>query len=644
MQFFITYVLGYTSDSGKKAESGTMVHKAMEVLSALKKYQQDKSKNTKWLTVEDSAIGIVKVSRDDFLTSEFVESLLDQSYSAYKKDSKHSWTASDRKHLSEVAWLILKHNDGQFDPRFRRIHQTEPHFDIPIEEDWAKFDFVDSNGKHIKGQLAIKGTIDLVTTVDDDTIEVIDWKGLPIATKIPTPEGWTTMGKIQVGDTVFDQKGECCTVVGKSKVKTKNCFEIVFDDTSAVICDDEHLWKLSGGETVSIKDLRVGDKINVPKPIDVGYVDLPINPYLLGLWLGDGRNRSCDITGGDIEVFSRLQDFGFKLGSNTEKRSTTLQSRTILGQTGSFRDLGLLNNKHIPEVYFRASYEQRLELLRGLMDSDGNVNIKRKQAVFTSCRKRLSDDVKHLLLTLGQRPLQSVVHRDTNFKKDVTIYPISFRPIEINPFFIERKASQIDPKWGVGRSDVRKVVSIIPAKQQETQCISVDSPDNTYLCTENYIPTHNTGRRLDWATMEEKDYEKLSSDPQLLLYFYAMSKMYPTFKYRIMSIFFCKDKDGNLDPKPFSFCFAAEDEARFLAMLKKRVEEIRANNAPALLDHRRQNFKCKSLCHFCKNKWPGTDENMCIYIEKHIKEHGMQETVSKCTKPGFHIGFYEAPG
>jgi hypothetical protein len=149
---------------------------------------------------------------------------------------------------------------------------------------------------------------------------------------------------------------------------------------------------------------------------------------------------------------------------------------------------------------------------------------------------------------------------------------------------------------------------------------------------------------MNWATGEEKDFKKLSSDPQLLLYFYAISKLYPDYPNRIMSIFFCKDTEGEMDPKPFSMCFDKSDEERFLGMLKARFEEIKKNTSPKLMDPSRRSFKCTRMCHYCKTNWEGTDENMCIFIEKHIKEHGMEETVKKCTRPGFDIGFYEAPG
>ena len=173
MQYFITYVLGHQSDSGKKAELGTIVHKVMEVLAGLKKCQQDHPRR-KYLEVIDDAVGKVRIKKEELVTDEFIESLNDLSFDSYTKDSKHKWTKGDRKTSMELVWKTLGYNKGQFDPRYRNIVDPEPHFDIAIEEDWAKYEYTMPDGKVIEGQLAIKGTIDLVTKVDDDIIEVIE--------------------------------------------------------------------------------------------------------------------------------------------------------------------------------------------------------------------------------------------------------------------------------------------------------------------------------------------------------------------------------------------------------------------------------------------------------------------------------------
>ena len=176
LQYFITYVLGHRSDSGKKAELGTIVHKVMEILAGLKKSHQDTPTRNKYISITDDAVGTVKVKKEHFFTKEFVEEMVELSFQSYTKDSKHHWMPADRKAATTLSWQALDHNDGQFDPRFRDVVDPEPHFDIPIDEDWAKYDYTLPDGQIVKGQLAIKGTIDLVTKVSDTVIEVIDWK------------------------------------------------------------------------------------------------------------------------------------------------------------------------------------------------------------------------------------------------------------------------------------------------------------------------------------------------------------------------------------------------------------------------------------------------------------------------------------
>ncbi|NDF28542.1 hypothetical protein EB159_03575, partial [archaeon] len=121
----------------------------------------------------NSAINKSKLTNPDLIIAqlEYEQSTKD----TYEAKSDHSFTHKDREEIFTTTWCFLTHSDGQFDPRKRHIHFPEPHFDIPIEEDWAKFEY-EINGKKLKGQLAIKGTIDLVTKINDDTIEVIDWK------------------------------------------------------------------------------------------------------------------------------------------------------------------------------------------------------------------------------------------------------------------------------------------------------------------------------------------------------------------------------------------------------------------------------------------------------------------------------------
>ncbi len=321
MQYFITYGLGHRSVSGKKAQLGTVVHKVMECLASCQKEQQDNTASD--MSINDDALGQIDFTRRKLKTKKFVGELLDSSYKHYTENCPHNYTGADFRFCKKMVDDALSYNDGQFDPRKRNVVASEPQFDIPIEEDWAKYKYKMPDGKVIEGQLAIKGTIDLVTEVDDGVIEVIDWK---------------------------------------------------------------------------------------------------------------------------------------------------------------------------------------------------------------------------------------------------------------------------------------------------------------------------TGRRLNWATGEEKTYEKLLEDPQLLLYNYAISKLFPEYDQAIMSIYYIRDGG------PFSMCFDKSDQQKFLGMLKQRVGQIQRNDFPKPISHTRNHFKCTKLCHFYKNNWPGTNISMCEHVEEHLKAFGHDDTVERCTREGFEIGYYEAPG
>ena len=147
-----------------------------------------------------------------------------------------------------------------------------------------------------------------------------------------------------------------------------------------------------------------------------------------------------------------------------------------------------------------------------------------------------------------------------------------------------------------------------------------------------------TGQRKNWATGEVKTYEKLLDDAQLLLYNYAISKLYPDYEQAIMSIFFTRDGG------PFSMCFDKSDQNRFLEMLRKRYEEIKDNIKPRPISSSRRDFRCQKLCHFYKNNWPGTNTTMCEYVENKLHTIGHEKTLKECTNEGFNIGYYEAPG
>lgn len=414
------------------------------------------------------------------------------------------------------------------------------------------------------------------------TVFIGDWKGLALDTKIPTPTGWTTMGAISVGDTVYDANGSPCCVIGKSKVKQIRCYEVTFNDTTRVICDEEHLWKLADGRVINVKQLmgkrNRTQRINVPRiavaaPLTTPYVDgLPIPPYVLGIWLADGKRTSGEVSKPDPEVWEKIAACGYLLGTDTSTNGCT--TRTILGLRTALREISLLGNKHIPDVYMRAGYNQRLELLRGLMDGDGYANTTRNQAVFTTTNKQLAGSVRELLCSLGQRPLLSTVTR-YGFGKTVLCYELSFRPIEINPFSLSRKSCGVRPVPRTNKSATRYAISVVEVEPVPTQCIAVDSADHTFLCTELMIPTHNTGKRRP--------------DPmQLELFALQAFAHYPDVK-TVKSTYFWV-KDNATDSAMYKRNEAGPMWNKLLAKINRIEQSLETDNWPA---------RPSGLCRFC---------------------------------------------
>jgi hypothetical protein len=347
---------------------------------------------------------------------------------------------------------------------------------------------------------------------------VVDYKGLALDTPIPTPSGWTTMRAIQVGDEVFDSTGAPCKVTEKSEVHWRRCYRVRFDDASSVVCDDDHLWVTTAGTTKRTTEVRSTEEIRrtltfrgqhhhrvkVAGALEAAGIELPINPYVLGCWLGDGAAAAGRITKPDEELFDLIAACGYKIGPPVGKEKCP--TRTIYGLQAQLRAAGLLGHKRIPGEYLRAAPEQRLALLRGLMDTDGSWNATRQQAVFTSTDKALALAVRELACTLGQRAILNTSTQH-GFGVVVEAYQVTFRPIcGMNPFLLARKADKVQVRSET-RSRQRIVVAVDEMPTVPTQCIAVDSPDRTYLCTEAMIPTHNTTRSADLDAISKTVHE-----------------------------------------------------------------------------------------------------------------------------------------
>lgn len=346
------------------------------------------------------------------------------------------------------------------------------------------------------------------TVIPRGTVLVVDLKGLALDTKIPTPSGWTTMGEVKLGDQVIGSDGRPCTVTAKSGVKQIGTYIVTFDDGEQITCDKEHLWWVKTGrgvkeareQVINVEDMRETlfrygqrqHRVPVAGSLELPNADLPIDPYLFGCWLGDGKMTGGEITKDD-GLFDGLESDGHQLGVRQVDSRSGIITRTVLGLRTALIAAGLIGHRIIPAEYLRASHAQRLALLRGLMDTDGTWNIARERAVFTSTDKGLATQVKELALTLGLKP-QFNSWAANGYGVTTTAYGVEFLPIDFNPFRLPRKANRVTWNKNEAMARHRIVQSVEPGPDVKTACIAVDSPNHTYLCGEGLVPTHNTGK------------------------------------------------------------------------------------------------------------------------------------------------------
>ncbi len=325
-------------------------------------------------------------------------------------------------------------------------------------------------------------------------------KALDVNTPIPTPTGWSTMGKLQVGDQVFDEQGNPCTVTFCTEYQHgRACYIVRFSDGSEIVADGDHRWitwdkrarkahgranhprcKPQMRTTNEIAaTLMVGREVNhsvqVAHALNLPDAQLTIDPYVLGVWLGDGTSTAGEITTADEQVLDEVRSRGYATGK--------LHSR--------LKAAGLIRNKHIPAEYLRASERQRRDLLAGLMDTDGSISL-RGHAEFTTTSTRLRDGVFELVVSLGFKATCSEGVATINGREVGPKYRITFTPHKPVCILSRKLQRQHEGKGQADRVRRRYVISVEQVASRPVKCITVDSPSHLYLAGRSMIPTHNT--------------------------------------------------------------------------------------------------------------------------------------------------------
>jgi len=342
-------------------------------------------------------------------------------------------------------------------------------------------------------------------------------KEQPYSAKIITPNGWTTMGQLKIGDMVFSEKGKETTITTIFEQGKKDVYKITFTDGSTVECGLEHLWKVrSGGigkngtphkwKTKNLKEIieergltPSSDKayrIPLTKPVQFKKQSHYIDPYTIGALIGDGSlsQDSCIITTGDDELINTIKTNMPQLQLNkTGKYSYRLIDKKIKHKSvllDELRELKLLGTKSltkfIPNEYLIDSVENRTNLLRGLMDTDGSI-FDTCIMEYYSISEQLSEQVKELVQSLGGKARIDI--KNGRYKEEVhKSYRVKIWLQDINPFKLKRKS---DKFYNIKYQATRIFKSIELIRKEKSRCIMVDDESHTYL-TNNYIVTHNS--------------------------------------------------------------------------------------------------------------------------------------------------------
>lgn len=328
-------------------------------------------------------------------------------------------------------------------------------------------------------------------------------KALALDTPIPTPEGWKIMGALKVGDKVFGDDGLPCNVKWVSQIwKNRKTYNVTTDCGDVIQADEDHEWlvRLCGKrEIFKIKETKSLCKKRSKRPMikraeAIHYTEkqLPIDPYLLGVWLGDGTSAEMSITSSEDDspwLRSELHRLGY---TTTDRKAKTLFG--VKGVRKEFVKLGLINypwkntfgRKHIPEIYMRGSISQRLSLLQGLVDTDGTVCKKRGRTTFCNTNKELAVQVRELVRSLGVKAGWTE-GRAILYEKDCgAVYRVGF---------YLKYSARMPRKAVLTRNQHRTpntYIDVAPAGIADTVCIEVDSASHLFLAGESMTPTHNS--------------------------------------------------------------------------------------------------------------------------------------------------------
>lgn len=372
-------------------------------------------------------------------------------------------------------------------------------------------------------------------------------KALAVDTPIPTPDrGFVPIGELKAGDLVFSPTGKSIKILQAHEPFDSETYKVFFEDKTSVITHPDHLWHTYTGREIRCGERRLSEEakkkpgvkrnnveggirttkqikdtllcsdvgqsanrkfnhvIKLSKALDLPEKNLPLDPYCLGVWLGDGSKSAAQVTQLP-EDWEGLR-IGFEEAGFTWYKGSAKYSFKINGMYQILKSLGIttsakevrehrgakFTNKHIPDEYLWASYSQRLALLQGLMDTDGYVAVD-GGCVFSNSNIRIAKGVYHLINSLGVKAVwKESVAKLYGVSKNLH-YSVKWTN-DLPVFRLKRKLDRLTNKKTKSRKhqNYRTIVAVEPDSKQIVRCITVDSSDGLFLFGKNFNVTHNS--------------------------------------------------------------------------------------------------------------------------------------------------------
>lgn len=353
-------------------------------------------------------------------------------------------------------------------------------------------------------------------------------KGTLLTEVVPTPDGMKVWGSLQIGDYVFDENGNPTKIIGIPFDDITNTYEITFSDGRKTIVSEDHLWnvkcwdkgfKVVDTKTIAsdyVKKRKVTErnpngkeykyKIQVSGAVEFNKKeDLLIDPYTMGLLIGDGsfrhvHNHTMFLAGASEDIDEYREIIPYHIDELSSKDNNTIHINNIKEILKKYDLLDKYSyEKHIPYQYLFSSKEDRLNLLKGLIDTDGTVTKSRGTPSYNTTSEQLADDVCFLARSLGYNCRKSKKEnvgykdKDGNFVHCRDCYNVYIYTDDII-CNLKRKIAKIQPRTSSYHKS-KQLYSIITDVKclgpQHIRCISVENESGLYL-TNDFIVTHNS--------------------------------------------------------------------------------------------------------------------------------------------------------